>query len=78
MAALPVFVGRQTVCTFLLEGRTIFYRYGLYPIAKSSPGARDTTLGSQQWHSIPGDVMTETTVSEASGMTVSFYYGTSV
>jgi hypothetical protein len=54
----------------------IFYRYGLSLIAKLSPGVRDTTLGSQQSPSIPGDAMTGTTDLEALGTIVSFCCGT--
>ena len=62
----------------LLEVKTIFYQSGPCLIAKLLPAVKDMTLGSQQSHSIPGDVMTGTTALEVLGTIVSFYYGTSV
>jgi hypothetical protein len=55
-----------------------FYLSGPCPIAKLSPAVRDMILGSQQLHSIRGDVMTGTTASEVLGMIASFSCGTSV
>ena len=55
-----------------------FYLSGPCPIAKLSPAARDTILGSQQLHSTRGDAMTGTTVSEVLGMIASFSSGTLV
>ena len=54
-----------------------FYLSGLCPIAKLSPAVRGMTRGSLQLHSIRGDAMTGTTVSEVLGMIASFSYGTS-
>jgi hypothetical protein len=54
------------------------YRSGPCLIAKLSPAVRDMIRGSQPLHSIRGDAMRGTTVSEVLGMIASFFYGTLV